>query len=250
MKRKYLWPITLVVCGVLMLISAIISSAGLVDFPLYKAVIAIPFVAHIVVKGIIGKRFYTIPIPLTVLFLLFEENIARCAGVESGDLISNWIVILAAILIFIGLAFITFFSSDDREKENGNIENHTSKNENSEVVINTAGAGKVSTNTTGASTVKYINCHGFVHETVECGMGVCKIFFSNTSEYAGDGTLNLRANMGGSIIVCVPADWDVDAKIDNHMGAVKVDDNTPIEGAKKLRIVGENNMGSVHVKFN
>lgn len=227
MKRKYLWPITLVACGLLMLISAIISSAGLVDFPLYKAVIAIPFVAHIVVKGIIGKRFYTIPIPLTVLFLLFEENIAKCAGVDSGDLISNWIVILAAILIFIGLAFITFF--------------YDHNDEDSEEV-------KATKNNVSAS-VKYINCHDFVHETVECNMGSSKVFFSNASEYEGDATLKLNCNMG-SIVVCVPADWDVDAKIDNHMGSVKVDDNTPIEGAKKLRIVGENNMGAVHVKFN
>ncbi len=250
MKRKYLWPITFVVCGILMVFFGIASNVGWISLPLYKVVIAIPFIAHIVVKGIIGKRFYTIPIPLAVLFLLFEKQIANAAGVESGDLISNWIVIIAALCIFIGLALITLFSSNDRKKENGNIENHTSENENSEVVINTAGAGKVSTNTTGTSAVKYINCHGFVHETVECGMGVCKIFFSNTSEYAGDGTLNLHANMGGSIIVCVPADWDIDANIDNHMGSVKVDDNIPIEGAKKLRIVGENNMGAIHVKFN
>lgn len=228
MKRKYLWPITLVVCGVLMLISAIISSAGLVDFPLYKAVIAIPFVAHIVVKEIIGKRFYTIPIPLTVLFLLFEENIAKCAGVESGDLISNWIVIMAALCIFIGLAFITFFMDHNDDEDSKDVK--TTKNH-------------------ASASVKYINCHGFEHETVECNMGASKVFFSNTSEYEGDATLKLNCNMG-SIVVCVPAEWDVEAKIDNHMGAVKVDDNTPIEGAKKLRIVGENNMGAVHVKFN
>ncbi len=251
MKRKYLWPITLVVCGLLMVFFGIASNVGWITVPLYKVVIAIPFVAHIVVKGIIRKRFYTIPIPLAVLFLLFEKQIANAAGVDGGNLISNWIVIIAALCIFIGLALITLFSSNDRKKENGNIavaKDHTGEDENVDVSINTTGPSKVSINTAGAS-AKYINCHGFVHDTVECGMGACKIFFTNTSEYNGGGTLNLRADIG-SIVVCVPAEWDVDVNIDNHMGSVKVDDNTPIEGAKKLRIVGENNMGAIHVKFN
>ena len=44
MKRKHLWPLTFVVCGILMLISAIASNVGWITFPLYKAVIAIPLV--------------------------------------------------------------------------------------------------------------------------------------------------------------------------------------------------------------
>lgn len=226
MKRKYLWPITLVACGVLMLISAIISSAGLVDFPLYKAVIAIPFIAHIVVKGIIGKRFYTIPIPLTVLFLLFEKEIADLAGVDGGNLISNWIVILAAILIFIGFAFITFFVDHDKDDGKG---------------------AKVTKNYKSATT-KYIDCHDFSEETVECNMGSCKVFFANTSEYKGGGTLRLRVNTG-SVVVCIPSDWYLEeTNIDNHMGSVKVDVNGHDGDAKKLRIVGENNMGAIHIK--
>lgn len=227
MKRKYLWPITLVVCGLLMVFFGIASNVGWITVPLYKVVIAIPFIAHIIVKGIIGKRFYTIPIPLAVLFLLFEKQIANAAGVDGGNLISNWIVIIAALCIFIGLAFITFFLNSDKKKD---AESQKTKNSVS-------------------ASVRYINCLDFTNETVECNMGSCRIFFSNTFEYNGGGTLKLRSNMG-SIVVCVPAEWDVDVNIDNHMGSVKVDDNTPIEGAKKLRIVGENNMGAIHVKFN
>lgn len=227
MKRKYLWPTALIVCGVLMVFFGVASNVGWIDVPLYKVVCAVPLVAFIAVKGIIERRFYTIPIPFAALFLLFEEYPAKWAGVESGDLISNWIVIVAAICIFIGLAFITVFRKNDRSEDSfatKKTKNHIS------------------------SSVKYINCADFTHETVECDMGSCKIFFSNTSEYAGTGTLKLHCNMG-SVLVTVPKEWKIETNIDKHMGSVNIDENNASDDAKVLKIVGENNMGAIHVKF-
>ena len=226
MKRKYLLPITLVVCGILMLFFGVASNVGWTSVPLYKAVIAIPLVAHIAVKGIIGKRFYTIPIPLAALFLVFEKEIAELAGIDGGNLISNWIVVIAAILIFVGFAFITFLANDGKKD----------------------GKGEKITKTYTSATTKYIDCRDFSEETIECNMGACKVFFSNTSEYSGGGTLRLRVNKG-SVVVCIPSDWSVEeTNIDNHMGSVKVDVNTHGGDAKKLRIVGENDMGAIHIK--
>ena len=225
MRKNYLWPIILIICGVLMIFSGIASNLGWVSVPLYKIVIAVPLLALTIGKGIIRKKYYVLPITLGALFLLFEKHIAKIANLQNENIISNWIVILSALCIFAGMALLTVFSRKSGSESNSKKES----------VNLSAGA-------------KYIDCNGFKRERVECNMGSCKVFFSNVSSFSGEGVLDIYNNMG-SILITVPKEWTVVSEIENHMGSLSIDTNPSAEQEKILRITGENNMGAVHVKF-
>ena len=225
MRKNYLWPINLIVCGVLMIFFGIASNLGLITVPLFKIVLGIPLLAITIGKGIIRRKYYILPLTLSAMFLLFEKNIAELAGAKTDNLISNWIVIAAAICISIGIALIVVLSKEDKEK-----------------------VGKKKDPVNLGAAVRYIDCNGFDRERVECNMGSCKVFFSNVSLFSGEGILNIYNNMG-SILITVPKEWTVVSEVENHMGSLAIDTNPSSEQEKTLRITGENNMGAVHVKF-
>lgn len=225
MKKSYLWPIELIVCGVLMILLGLASNLGWIDTPLYKIVLAVPLLALTIGKGIIRRKYYILPLTLSSLFMLFEKNIAELASAKTDNLIPNWVVIVAAVCMCIGIALIMVLSKEDRVKVNDK---------------------KDSVNL--SAVVRYIDCNGFTNEHVECNIGSCRVFFSNVSEFTGNGTLNVYNNMG-SILISVPKSWTVISEIENHMGSLSIDTNTQGEADKILKITGENNMGAIHVKF-
>ncbi len=176
-------------------------------------------------RGRVGEIF----VPLALIFMLFETNIAHIFGIgdESGNIINNWLLLLCACMLWIGFSIL--FSGVRRKntkKWNG-------------IEINGHRSGGI------GSSVKYIDCEGFKNEFVENDLGSCVVFFENTDKYEGGGVLHIDNNLG-STVINVPAEWSVAVNIDNSLGSVQA----PKQSGQgpHLTVNGDNNLGSVVIK--
>lgn len=173
---------------------------------------------------------------LSCLFLCIESNIAYVCGVESGNLINNWQLLLCTLLICIGLSLLL----PKRWKKKWNIGANNGNGDHTTVNRN----GYQENNLT--SRTMYIDCANFTDQYVENNLGATVIRFENADAYIGGGLLRIENNLG-STTIHVPAQWKLDCQIENNLGSVqnhaKVGGNGP-----SLMITGENNLGSVTIQ--
>lgn len=169
------------------------------------------------VKGHLAEFFF----PLSLVFMLFEKNIAALMGREDPNIISNWLLLGCAALISIGLSILF-------PKRNKGAVHHT--------VHKNAGRG--------TSATRYIDCTDFEQSHVENNLGAFTIHFENTEAYRGGGILNVENNLG-TVTIYTPATWRVDVQIDNSLGSVSAP-KKETEGPL-LVIQGENNLGKISI---
>ena len=92
--RAIIAGIAIIFCAILLLF---LPATGI---PVWKAIVGTLFLAWAIIDPV--DMF----IPVAIIFFLFEAPIAYAMGIESGNLVSNWIVIVAAILATVGMNFI------------------------------------------------------------------------------------------------------------------------------------------------
>lgn len=176
------------------------------------------------IKGKISEIF----IPLALVFMLFEKNIAFMLGREDENIINNWLILGCAALVSVGFSIL--FSGLKR------------KNRRREHICGECGH-RFSTGNLGTS-VKYIDCDGFKFESIENNIGSYTVFFENVDKYEGGGVLEIENNLG-SMDIHVPTDWHIIMQVDNSLGATSEPDD--IGNGPTLTIRGDNNLGSVSV---
>ena len=72
--------------------------------------------------------------------------------------------------------------------------------------------------------------------------------FANVEKYAGGGTLHVDNNLG-SMVVEVPSSWRFVHNIDNSLGCVAADVDGGNPNGPILKIEGDNNLGSLSIKY-
>lgn len=176
-------------------------------------------------RGKVGDIF----VPLALIFMLFEKNIAYVfhIGDENGNIINNWLLLLCAVLVWIGFSILFSGIRIRRKKKEFDF---------------CSGSGNYSNI---GSAVKYIDCENFKYESIENHLGTCTVFFENIDKYEGGGVLALENNLG-TTTVNVPKDWRVVMDIHNSLGHGSAPTNET--SGPLLIIKGENNLGSVNVK--
>jgi hypothetical protein len=162
--------------------------------------------------------------------MLFEKNIAYMCGLEETDIINNWLLLGCAFLIQIGFSIL--FSS-------WNFKFKASKSEKGKLGWSRS---KLS------STVKYIDAETFGEEWIENDIGSCIIRFENAEKYTGGGTLHVENNIG-SMVIEVPSSWRYIHNIENSLGSVTATADEGNPDGPLLKIVGENNLGPMSIKF-
>lgn len=227
MKRtRILWGIGLVAVALLLILNAVGVTLGLpADIPIWKIVLAVGF-AVCVVNSIIRLKIPEIFIPLTFIAMLFEEEIAELFGVADGDIASVWEFLLVALLLTVGSALLLpkrLFRKKAGVKVNVN-HHHAGKN------------------------IYYIDCGNPVSEHIENNLGTCDVFFANPELYDGNGSVCIENNLG-SVTVHVPVEWNVISKMENNLGSTEIPQSESLEGAKSIRLIGENNLGKISVVY-
>lgn len=231
-----------VIIGILIIafaIFGILEVSGVVA-PLESTVGGISFVQIIGVLILLGlfvnevakRRIVTSVFIPAFIFMIIERNVAFACGVEDGNVINNWLLLLFTAIICVGVYFIvprrvrikkSHVSSSTYSHDDGT----TYKEHN-----------------LGAAT-EIIDCATFTRKHFENNLGQTVIRFENVSEYVGEGVIYIENNLGNTVIH-VPSDWRVVANIENNLGALR-NSREAVSSGPVLYIEGENNLGALDI---
>lgn len=198
-------------------------SYGIPFTKIWLSLICLAWIGKAIYRGKISRIFF----PLSFIFMLFEQEISNLIG-WYDNIISNWAVLLIALLLTIGCELI-FGDKNWRLHHNHIISASSAKNN--------LGNG-----------AKYIDCATFKHEIIKNNMGQFDIYFQNVDAYDGNGTLEIICRMG-EVNVHIPSSWKLINNISCAMGAVNVVGNS-MDDDKTLTACGQCKMGNINFYIN
>lgn len=222
-KDRLFWGIAIIAAAVLIIIESIGSGLGfLADVPIIRIILGLLCLTW-AITSIINKKFPEIFFPLAFVFILFEGEIAKFFDAPSQNIMSNWLVLLTALLLSIGTSFL--YSPPKKPNPYTNPEQCRGR-----VMGNSA---------------KYIDCNGFTYQLIINKLGSCDIYFENIGSYIGDAVLELENDLGATA-VHVPAEWHIKSSLINNLGSVSMPSSGNVNGPV-IEIRGNNHLGSVSI---
>ena len=233
--ERIFWGLGFILLAVVLLLNAFGVMA-----PFTSAIGEVSFIAILggillfsyVIERLIKCKFGEIFIPLALIFILFEKNIAHLCGRADPDIINNWLLFGCACLLQLGFEILL----PKRRRRSKIVEGECD------------GSKDHWSRSSLTSTVKYINAESFCDEWIESNLGSCVIRFENIDKYTGGGTLHVENNLG-STVVEVPSSWKFVHDIENSLGSVSADIDGGNPDGPILTIRGENNLGSLSIKY-
>ena len=230
---KIFWGIGLILAAAVLLLDAfgvITPFLDVVGGISAAQVICGLFLIAFVVSRIIKLKFHEIFIPLALLFMLFEDNIAFMLGLEDDNIIGNWLLFWCAVLLSIGVSILT-------PKRRKTVKAYKFKR---------SGGTKHSDREGGSATI-YFDCKDFVEENISNRLGETVVHFENEDEYTGGGVLNVDNKLGETVIY-VSSRWNVRINVVSHLGETEQVGHGDKDGPT-LTINGNNALGEVLIKF-
>ena len=224
-KKNILIRLLIILIGLLIVTDALGKSLGFLDvggLPIIRIIVGAAMLAQ-TVKMIIGGRIPLIPIPLAIIFLLFEDEISYLIGKDgvARDILPTGTVIIAALLLSVGLGIIF---SGTKLKKGGHADYHMSAL---------------------ADRTEYIDCGEPFDVQYKNRLGETDIRFANTDSYAGGGVVTIDNSLG-EIDIYVPASWKLAVNIDNQLGEVEVPADVAV--GPVLTVRGQNSLGEVCIR--
>lgn len=231
-----------VIIGILIIafaIFGILEVSGVVA-PIESAVGGISYVQIIGVLILLGlfvnevskRRIVTSVFIPAFIFMVIERNVAFVCGIEGGNIINNWLLLLFTAIICIGVHFI--IPKRVRIKKTHTAAFTSSHDDGATYKEHSLGAA-----------TEIIDCTTFTRKHYENNLGQTVIRFENVSEYVGEGVIYIENNLGHTEIR-VPGDWRVVTNIENNLGAVNSGKIGNAQGPV-LYIEGENNLGAIDI---
>ena len=230
---KIFWGIGLILAAAVLLLDAfgVITPfldvvGGISAIQIVGALLLLSFI----ISRIIKLKFAEIFVPLALIFMIFEKNIAFYLGLESDNIINNGLLIGCAILLAIGVGILTP-KRIKRAKVYGFKRSGGTKHSDRE----------------GGSATTYFDCKDFVEESICNRLGETVVHFENEDEYTGGGVLNVDNKLGETVIY-VSSRWNVRINVVSHLGATEQVGHGDKDGPT-LTINGNNALGEVLIKF-
>lgn len=173
----------------------------------------------IFVERLLKLRLPETVFPLAFLFMIFEPLIAQLVGSESSNLISNWTVLLAALLLTIGLEVILPEKFCGGQRSVG-----------------------------FERSALYLEASELADATISDHAGSTNVYVSNTDAYPGDGTIRITDNVG-SIKLHLPGTWNVILEHSDNLGRVSMSEQEGEVFDQSITVKVYDNVGSVKILF-
>ncbi len=220
----FLLAAVLIILDVVGVMPTLLSAVGEVSvFSLILGLLLLSYAIARLCRGRIAEIF----LPLALIFMLFEKNMAFLCGFESKNFINNWLVLLIAVLLAIGFEIL--------------LPHNRKRKKHIKVVASES-------NNTLKSASVYIDCTSFSSNNIVVNkLGECTVHFQNVDEYQGGQTLTV-SNSLGAMTVNVPSSWTLNVDIDNTMGDVEAPPHRD-NGGPVLYIKGDNHLGALEINF-
>ena len=223
--RTIVWGLVLILAAVVLILNGLGISFGFGITP-WRIIIGVLLLAWLIYE-IIRLKFSDIIFPIAFLFLVFQGPIAKAVGYEKEQILSPWIVLLAAFLLSIGVQ--TLF----KRKSEVIINGHTVTSENKGDRI-------------GNHTV-YFDATDLSDATIREHLGTVDVYFSNADAYPGDGKITVTENLG-MVKLHLPNEWNVVTYTKGNLGKISIPDHE-VTGDKNITIAVTENLGEVSVVF-
>lgn len=105
-KKGIFWGMAFICAAILIILDAVgIGLEALNNIPVVKIILGILLLCWIV-NELYKRQLSHIFFPLAFLFMLFEKEIAKLCAIEGEEIISNWPVLLCALLLTIGTSMV------------------------------------------------------------------------------------------------------------------------------------------------
>lgn len=260
MKKQVFWGILAALGGAALLLLAIFPQFSPFGFaPLWKWLLGALILWWLFSNLFFGKNLvqhFKIFLPLGLLFILFEKEIAPFFGKEA-DFVNNWLVMGAALLLtaavwlLLGKRTITVHKQckktvDGREEVIDETEEipfeevtgafHKDGDEDGYNRINRF-----------SSTVAYLDASDPTLQRVKNKLGDMAVCYENTD--VGDGTAPVLLEVNnelGNLGITIPADWTVTMNVESSLGNAEYRPN-PENPGRPFRITGINRLGNLGI---
>ena len=211
-KSAVFWGLILILAAAALILDGAGISFGM-GFTALHVVGGILLLAWLGTELFRGK-IWNIFFPLAFLFMLFEGFLAGLLGREDPNLISNWIVLLAALLLTIGSRLLF-----RREKKGIAM----------------------------GDRALYLDGGELEDVRISENLGKVNVYIVNPERYEGEGRITVQENLG-QVVIHLPEDWFVKSEVRETIGAVNVPTQT-WNGGKVIVLSVRENIGEIRVIF-
>lgn len=235
-KRIFAGVVLLAVAAALICYSAGLGPI-LSGIPLYKIILGLVLISWIIKKIFFSRQLrkrFQIAIPLALLFMLFEKEIATFAGLPDENIVNNWIVAAAAIIYSIAICLI--IPRYARFPKNGFSIKFT----------NTVNGTNVGSSRAFSSEMLYIDAAASPNAAVTNYLGSREVFYQNTDAVPEGSTVTLDINNSlGTVEVHIPDGWKVTNNIETSIANTEIRQNRG--NRVNFIVTGVNNIGTVEI---
>ncbi len=219
--KNLVWGIGLALAGIAVVLFAIFPEYGPVGVPVWKWLVGAILLWWLLRHLLFGFRLrerLDIFLPLGLLFILFESNIAGLIGREE-DFVNNWLIIGAAILLTVAVKLI-FSGKKNHDRTHNSL----------------------------GETMIYLDAGEKKRNHVSNKLGEMIVCYQNTDVGDVDQAVILHAtNRLGELIVKVPQDWNVTVRAENRLGEISFRPNTNPVG-REFILEGSNALGEISIE--
>ena len=210
--------IALVTTAILLILDGVGLSLGAGIGPV-RIILGVAFLAWLIYE-LVKLDIKGIFFPIAFLFITFKEPIETLTKTEMK--ISNWTVILAALLLTIGFDLMIHKA---KKIETGNVN-----------IGNRIGTSSI-----------YLDSKDLGDANISDIVGFANVFFTSRESYAGGGRINIHDN-AGNVTLHIPSDWYVTTQVSDNIGNIYIPEQK-VYGGKSLELCVHNNVGKVSVVF-
>jgi predicted membrane protein len=230
---KWIWGTFLLLAAVFVLSN---QFGGFVEIGVGSIIVAVLALA-LAVQCIAHLTFAPLPIPLAVLYIIFQEPLEL-------PYFQTWTLILAAVLSTIGL-FILLPRKHKHSKWVHYVGEHQSMQPEDGGSDNNP---SVSVSFGGTSRYLHSDCL----ETVKlhCNFGSLEIYFDQAKLSPNGAEVNIDCSFGG-IVLFIPKQWTVIEKMNSTLGGVEINNRyaAPSENSPQLTVTGSVTLGGVEIRY-
>jgi len=189
----------------------------------------------IIIGSIIHFNFFGILVPLSIIGVLFAEELGITA-------ITPWPLIITAVLFSIGLEII-FGRKSSIVKLGVHIDDDFD-----EEVVDEEDSEEVNYQVKYGSGVKYVNTKNFKKGRFSCKFGALKVYFDNAKVSKNGAEIILDIAFAGAEIY-IPKDWNVVIGTHAMLGAVEERRRKEEREGPKVIIKGNVSLGGVEIIY-
>jgi len=224
------------VWGTFMLLAAVFivvnQSGGFVELRA-GGIIAAVLAGTFLVQCIASKNFSALPIPLAVLYIVFQ----RPLGLQ---IMQPWVLILAAVFATIGLGVLL----------PGRFKNFACGTIHREMDTGTCDDNNIVISTSFNGVSRYIHADALETARLSCSFGAIEVFLEQATLHPNGAEIICDCKFG-AIVITVPKHWRVTDRINCALGGVDHNPrhSSPSEDAPRLTVLGDVSLGGIEIKY-